>query len=94
MIKYLKIYKKKKLLIKRLIFFWIIFIKKNHFLRNKFFNSISLIIILRQEKVNLPQEYNMRKCDKIECYDISPLIGDVIRCIETGDSISALFLTK
>lgn len=53
-------------------------------------DSIKSVIVSN----SLPQEYNMRKCDKIECYDISPLIGDVIRCIETGDSISALFLTK
>ena len=53
-------------------------------------DSIKSVIVSN----SLPQEENMRKCDKIETYDISPLIGDVIHCIGTGDSISALFLTK
>ena len=53
-------------------------------------DSIKSVIVSN----SLPQEYNMKRCDKIECYDISPLVGDVIHCIGTGDSISELFLTK
>ena len=40
---------------------------------------------------SLPQEYNMSVCDKIEVYDISKTMSDIIYCIGTGDSISELF---
>ena len=50
-------------------------------------SSIKSVIVSN----SLPQESNMTKCDKIETYDISPLISDVVHCIGTGDSISALF---
>ena len=53
-------------------------------------DSIKSVIVSN----SLPQDYNMRHCDKIECYDISPLISDVLHCIGTGDSLSALFLSK
>ena len=40
---------------------------------------------------SLPQEYNKSKCTKIEVFDISKLIGEVIKRIYTGDSVSTLF---
>ena len=51
-------------------------------------DSIKSVIVSN----SLPQEYNMGLCDKIETYDISPLVADVVTCIGTGESISALFL--
>lgn len=40
---------------------------------------------------SLPQEKNKEKCSKLEIVDISSLIGKVISCLMTGESISALF---
>ena len=40
---------------------------------------------------SLPQRRNMKMCDKIEMFDISPLMTKIIYCIATGESISALF---
>ena len=42
----------------------------------------------------LPQNKHMRKCNKIEMFDVSNLFAKVISCIVTGDSISKLFLSK
>lgn len=39
----------------------------------------------------LPQTELMKKCPKIECIDIGPFLGDVIRRIITGESVSETF---
>ena len=40
---------------------------------------------------SLPQEVTRELCSKIEYYDISHLLCDIIKCIGTGESISAMF---
>lgn len=39
----------------------------------------------------LPQEENIAKCPKIKVVDISTLLGETVRRLHTGESISALF---
>ncbi|KAI1698786.1 phosphoribosyl synthetase-associated domain-containing protein [Ditylenchus destructor] len=39
----------------------------------------------------IPQEENMRRCDKIQCIDVSGLFADAIRRNHCGESISCLF---
>ncbi len=40
---------------------------------------------------SLPQKENQEKCSKIEVVEIAPLLVDVIKRLETGESISELF---
>lgn len=40
---------------------------------------------------SLPQQENIKKCPKIECIDMGPFIGDVIKRLTTGLSVSELF---
>lgn len=40
---------------------------------------------------SLPQENNMKKCDKIDIFTVSELLGDVIKAIGSEKSISNLF---
>lgn len=41
----------------------------------------------------IPQEHNMKQCDKLTVLDCSYLLSNVIKCLITGDSISSLFQT-
>lgn len=40
---------------------------------------------------SVPQEENLKRSNKINVIDISPLLAETIRCLYTGDSISELF---
>jgi len=39
----------------------------------------------------VPQKHNMSQCVKLKVIDISDLLGDIIRRLDSGESISALF---
>lgn len=41
---------------------------------------------------SLPQEDNLSRCDKLTIIDIAPLLARVIQILETGGSISELFI--
>lgn len=40
---------------------------------------------------SLPQDQNQARCPKLRIIDIAPLLGETVRRIYTGDSISSLF---
>ena len=40
---------------------------------------------------SIPQDINMKKCNKLEVFDISELLGEVSKRILNGNSISELF---
>ncbi len=52
--------------------------------------NISRVIVTN----TLPQEDNMLRCDKLEVVDISKLLGETIRRVMNGQSISDMFITR
>jgi ribose-phosphate pyrophosphokinase len=50
-------------------------------------------ILTRMVVINtLPQDHNIRRCNKIIILDCSELLANIINCLNTGDSISSIFL--
>ena len=40
---------------------------------------------------SIPQDMNCKKCSKLEVFDVSSLLSEVLKRIMTGDSLSELF---
>ena len=49
--------------------------------------SLSRVIVSN----SIPQDYNLKHCNKLEVFDISKMISNVIEKIEDGSSLSSLF---